>query len=196
MILYLGIIIFSMATICLLNILFQSSFYLERGVWGLILVVIVAVIIVFAIDMLISAFVTVLPTRFFKCFERVHKWEKRFYEKLGIRKWKDYVPIGKGPLFVGMSKSKIEDTSDLGYLLKLRKECFKAEVMHFISIFCGFLLLVLLPLKYALIISLPVAVVNAFLQTLPFFIQRYNLPKLDVLIKRAERNLEKKVKKD
>lgn len=195
MILYLGIIAFAMGMIVLFNALFGSACYCERGLIGLMLVVVLAVIIVFTIDMLISALVTVLPTRCFGCFEKVHKWEKRFYEKLGIKKWKDYVPVGRGPLFMGMDKAKIHSPSDLGYLLKLRKECFRAEVMHFFSIFIGFVIIVLLPLNYALTISLPVAVVNAILQTLPFFVQRYNLPKLDVLIKRTERNIERENKK-
>lgn len=196
MILYFGVVAVAMALICFFNVVLGGTCYVGRGFWGLLLVVTVAVFVVFTIDMLVSALVTILPNKCFGGFEKVHKWEKRFYEKLGIRKWKDYVPIGKGPLFIGMDKSQIANTCDMGYLLKLRKECFKAEVMHFVSIFMGFLIVVLLPLKYALTISLPVALVNAVLQYLPFCIQRYNLPKLDILIKRAERNLERGAKKN
>lgn len=191
MILYLGIIAVSMVLIFAFNAGLGSVCYVERGLWGLALVIVVAVVVVFVIDMLVSAIVSVLPPKMFGVFERVYKWERHFYEKIGVRKWKDYVPIGKGPLFLGMNKSKIADRCDIGYLLKLKKECFRAEVMHFLSIFVGFLIIVFLPLEYLWVISLPVAIVNAFLQTLPFIIQRYNLPKLDILIKRAERNARK-----
>ena len=45
----------------------------------------------------------------------------------------------------------------------------------------------LFPLKYALVIGIPVAVVNLILNILPTMILRYNVPKLTVVLKRLER---------
>jgi len=59
----------------------------------------------------------------------------------------------------------------------------------------GFLVIFILPLKYALRIGLPVAIVGFVLNLLPVFILRYNLPKLAIAYKRAKR-LEERGKKD
>jgi hypothetical protein len=50
--------------------------------------------------------------------------------------------------------------------------------------FAGFALILIYPLKYVLVVSLPIILVNMFLQSLPFMVQRYNLPKLEILLKR------------
>lgn len=190
MILYLSIIFISMFLICLFNSVFNSICFVEQGLLNLIVIVGLGVVIVFVIDLIVSIIVTILPPKTFFMFNKIYKWEKRFYEKLGIKKWKDLVPIGKGPIGVGMDKSKIQNPNDINFLNKLINECFKAEVMHFLSIFMGFLLIIIYPLNYALTISLPIAMVNMVLQALVCMVQRYNLPKLQILLKRSSRNFQ------
>ena len=187
MILYICIIAISMVLICFFNSIFHSICFVEHGLLNLILIVGLAVVIEFLIDLIISGLVSIFPAKTYVGFKKKYKWEKKFYEKLGVKVWKDYVPIGKGPLLIGMDKSKIEKPNDINFLHKLMDECLRAEVMHFLSMFLGFFLILIFPIKYALIISLPVAIVNMFLQLLPFIVQRYNLPKLEVLLERNRR---------
>lgn len=194
MITYLIIIAVCTALICTLNCLLGSVCFVEMGTGKTILIVVLCVAGEFVIDLIVSLMVTLLPTKVFKPFRKIYSFEKGFYESLGIKKWKDYLPIGKGPLFIGMDKSHIDSTSS-EYLSRLIEECFRAEVMHFLSIFAGYLIIFMFPLKYSLIISLPVAVVNMCLQYPTFIVQRYNLPKLDILYRRSIRNEERSLTK-
>lgn len=194
MITYLIIIAICSSIICVLNCVCGSACFVERGVGGTILIVLLCVLAAFVIDAIVSLFVTLLPSKIFKPFRKIYSFEKKLYEILGIKKWKDYLPIGKGPLFLGMDKSHIDNNSSV-YLKRLIEECFRAEVMHFYSIFIGYFVILLFPSSYALSICLPVAIVNMLLQYPTFMVQRYNLPKLDILLKRAVRNEERSLTK-
>ena len=176
-----------MILIVLSNVIFRSSYYLNEGVLSLINIVCMAVIFAFIIDMIVSAIVMVLPSGINKPFRKVYKWEKNFYNKLKIKSWKDYIPIGRGPIFIGMKKDSVYNPKDLHYLHKLIDECYRAEIMHLISMFMGFGVLLILPKEVMLIVSLPVCIVNMFLQYLPFIVQRYNIPKLELLYERNMR---------
>ena len=87
----------------------------------------------------------------------------------------------------GFSKKHIKDPNDPEYIKTFIVECNKGTVEHFVSIFAGFLCIFIFPLKYALVIGVPVAIINVILNILPIFILRYNIPKLKVVLKRAER---------
>jgi len=52
----------------------------------------------------------------------------------------------------------------------------------------GFLVIFILPFKYFIKIGLWVSIVNVILNILPTMILRYNIPKLTVALKRAEKN--------
>lgn len=190
MITYCVIIAICTAIICILNCVCDSVCLLENGASKTVGLILLCVVAEFGIDLIVSLIVTLLPARVFSPFEKIYSFEKRFYEKLGIKKWKDYLPIGKGPLFIGMNKSRVE-SNNTQYLQKLIMECFKAEIMHFFSMFAGFLVILIFPLKYAFTIPLPVAIVNMCLQYPTFIVQRYNLPKLKTLLKRNLRNFER-----
>lgn len=190
MITYIVIITICTAIICVFNCVCGSVCFLANGTLKTTGIVLLCVVAEFGIDLIVSLIVTLLPAKVFSPFEKIYSFEKRFYEKLGIRRWKDYLPIGKGPLFIGMDKSRV-DSNDTQYLQRLIGECFKAEIMHFFSMFAGFLVILIFPLQYALTISLPVAIVNLCLQYPTFIVQRYNLPKLKILLKRNLRNVER-----
>lgn len=198
MILYIIIILICMFLIILANSIFGSICMLEHGLLGLSLIVCFGVAIEFIIDLIISALVYVFPIKCYKPFQKTYKWEKKFYDKLKIKSWKEKIPVGKGPLGLGINKNSLENTNDLSYLQKFIDECVRAEVMHFVSMFVGFVIIIILPLKFALIISLPIAIVNMILQMLPFMVQRYNIPKLQILHRRntllQERAKEKELK--
>ena len=65
-----------------------------------------------------------------------------------------------------------------------------------LGVFAGFLVIFILPLKYALRIGVPVACVSALLCILPTMILRYNIPKLMVAYERAKRTIALKEKQE
>lgn len=177
-------ILISSLFICGINLIF-SPLQLK----SIFLTTIISIIIVYLIDLVVSAIVMFLPKKIFNAKNKTFKvfpWEKNFYEKLKIRAWKDLIPIGKGPLGLGLRKDRLIEKNNLDYLNRFLTESCRAETMHFYSIFLGFLVVFLS--KGYLSITLPVALVNAFLQILPFMVQRYLRPKLLKALIRAEKN--------
>ena len=63
----------------------------------------------------------------------------------------------------------------------------KGVVVHIGGMILGFLVIFIFPLKYALVIGLPIAIVNVFLNILSTMVLRYNTPKLLVAFERAKR---------
>ncbi len=117
--------------------------------------------------------------------------EKRFYEKLRIRKWKDKIPeIGH---FTGFRKNELGDTKSLVYIERFLLESRYGEVGHFFSCIVGFLIMLPLPFLPAWwwAISLPVALVNVFLNLPSLFILRYNSYKLEILYQSTKKKQER-----
>lgn len=192
MIFFIVIVIVSCIIIGTFNValcfdLFNNSILLLIGL------IILGVVIEYVIDMIVAGIVVATPKKWYN-YERfkTFKWEKRFYNFLKIKSWKDKIPIGKGPLGNGFAKDKIKDSNDVEYLERFLMDNCRAEVMHIISFFLGFLLIFIFPLQYAFCISLPIALVNALLQLMPIFVQRYTRPKLVIAYIRAVRESNKK----
>ena len=144
-----------------------------------------AVVLVILVDALVATVCRLLPA---KCANHERKIytvsvrEKKFYEKLKIRKWKDKVPeIGH---FTGFRKNKIADPKSVEYLDRFLLEACYGELGHFLSLFLGFAILLFFPLTGIwLAVSIPVAVVNFLLNLPSLFILRYNSYKLEILRK-------------
>lgn len=184
MILYILIVLICVLLIMGANILSGVSFALAvSGTLG-------GISIVFLLDLIVAAIVMMLPKKFFNPYSKKFKtyaWEKKFYLKLRIKAWKDYIPKGNGIFGLGLRKDKVENPSSPEYLISFLIENCRAETMHAISAFAGFLIILFFPLQ-ALSISLPIAFVNFLLQLLPVMVQRYLRPKLICAYERAERN--------
>lgn len=184
MILYISIILIAMTLISVANIIFTSI-----NMWYIISMVTITTIFQFAIDGLFAFIVNKLPNKWFgmnkKCFNVSNKTQ-RFYEKLGIRKWKDRVWELGG--LSGFSKSKLNQPTNPEYIEQFIIESNKGIVTHRLGYVLGFLGIFIFPLKYALGIGIPVALVNLVLNILPTMILRYNVPKLKILHKRLTRN--------
>ena len=144
-----------------------------------------AVVVVILVDAIVATVSRLLPE---KCARHdlkiftVKAKEKKFYEKLKIRKWKDKVPeIGQ---FTGFRKNKIVDPKSVEYLDRFLLEACYGEIGHFFSVFFGFLILLLFPISTIWFsVSIPVAIINAFLNLPSLFILRYNCYKLEILRK-------------
>ena len=192
MILTFSVIFCAVVLICSFDIIVLSP---SMGVspWFFVFAVIISVIYQFAIDGVFAFIVSKCPNKWFenKKFFEVSKKEQRFYEKLGIRSWKDKVWELGG--LGGFSKSKIADPSDPEYSKRFLVESYKGEIDHIIGMFVGFTAIFLFPLKFAWYVGVPVAIVNMVLNYMPIMILRYNTPKLMVLYKRAVRNSQKNI---
>ena len=187
MILYLSIIIVANIIIDVFNMVFGTA-----AVWAVILMTLATTVFEFAIDGLFAIIVNKLPNKWFdmdKKHFQVSKRCQKFYEKLKIKKWKDKVWELGG--LGGFRKNKINEPDNPEYIRRFIIESNKGIVTHRIGYFVGFLGMLLFPLKYALVIGLPVAIVNLFLNILPTMVLRYNIPKLHTAHKRLTRNQNK-----
>lgn len=191
--LYYLFILICMAIISVVDIFLISAVTETAGyVIGFVCLSTVAVIV---IDLIFAGIVRwLLPAKLFspdkKSFS-AGKGECRFYEKLGIKKWKDKIPeLGK---LTNFRKNKIRDPKNNEYVARYIKEANYGVSVHIACIIFG-LTVVFVNLKYWYCIGVPVAVVNAVYNALSLFILRYNLPKLHTLYKLNERRerLEKK----
>lgn len=133
----------------------------------------------FTIDLLLAILIRWLPENAFSPEKRIFtifNFEKTFYEKMGIKKYKDRVPeLGK---FSGLSKRRIESPKSPEYVFRYMRECCYGEVIHFASVLIGFAAMFCCPAALWLSVGLPVVIVNALLCYLPFTVLRYNRKKL------------------
>ena len=182
-----SVIVISMVIVGSLDIIIAAPI-MGVSPWFFVFAIVVSVAYQFAIDGLFAFIVSKLPNKWFenKKFFNVSKKEQRFYEKLGIRSWKDKVWELGG--LGGFSKSKIVDPKDPEYSKRFLIESYKGEIDHIIGMFVGFSVIFLFPLKFAFLVGVPVGIVNMVLNYMPVMILRYNTPKLEVLHKRALRN--------
>lgn len=180
MILYLTIITVCVAIIAtVVNLIYTMDFLVVLGYTAL------AVVVVILIDILLATIARLLPK---KCARHdaklytVSAKEKKFYEKIKIRKWKDFVPeIGH---FTGFRKNKIVDPKSVEYLDRFLLETCYGELGHLFCVFFGFAILLLFPITDIwFAIAVPVAIVNVFLNVPSIFILRYNSYKLEILRK-------------
>lgn len=185
--LYLSVIFMAMVIVSVFNIVFETA-----SVWFIILAVVATTVFQFAIDGLFAFIINKFPDKWFnenkKCFI-VSKRTQKFYEKLQIKKWKDDIWELGG--LGGFRKNKLQSTNDPEYFKQFIIECNKGVVTHRIGYLVGFLGIFLFPLKYAMIIGVPIACVNLVLNILPTMVLRYNTPKLMTVYKRLTRNVEK-----
>ena len=190
MILYLTIITICVAIIStIVTLIYEANFLAVLGYTAL------AVVVVIAVDAIVSTIARLLPKKCAQHDKKVYTVsakEKKFYEKLKIRKWKDFVPeIGH---FTGFRKNKIADPKSVEYLDRFLLEVCYGEIGHFFSLFLGFLILLMFPLTNMWwAVSIPVAIINIFLNLPSLFILRYNSYKLVILRKS---NLKKQVREE
>lgn len=188
MVLYLSLIFIAMAIIATFNIIFTST-----SAWFIIFAVVITTVFQFAIDGLFAIIINKMPDKWFaidnKHYHVSKRWQE-FYEKLKIRKWKDKVWELGG--LGGFRKNKLSQPNNSKYIEKFIIESHKGILTHRLGYFLGLLGIFILPLKYALGIGIPIAIVNLILNALPVMILRYNIPKLKLLHKRLKRSEETK----
>lgn len=115
----------------------------------------------------------------------VSKKEAKFYEKLGIKKWKDKAVPELGAS-AGFSKKNLQGT-ELEYLARFLRETCQGEALHLSGAVLAFLFLAIYPVREWYYV-LPILVVNFFINILPCMIQRYNRYRLATVYKFKSRH--------
>lgn len=189
MALLLWIVIPAVILVACVDIIFVAP---SMGVapWFFIVAVLASTVYQVAVDGLFALLCNKIPAKWVKDkkFFEVSKKEQRFYEKLGIRVWKDKV-LELGGLG-GFSKSKVDDPNNPEYIERFLIESYKGEIDHIMGMIAGFTVIFIFPLRFAWFVGVPVAIVNVAVNMMSTMILRYNTPKLKTLHKRALRNRE------
>ena len=199
MIIYLIIILASTVIIALPNVLLRPG----GEPWYMYLIMTVAAVAAsFLIDALVALVGRRLPKRWMNPNKKIFTTSKKeiaFYEKIGVRKWKDKIPELGG--FTSFHKNKLSDPWNNEYVERYMLEACYGVIIHLFSPFFGFLIILLDYKMYTgwswmwLTIMLPIAIVNGILILLPAFILKYNLPKLKMLWDINMKNKKKKEEK-
>lgn len=162
--------------IILLNILFNKF---ELSLLYIILASVLGAIAVIAIDGVFAFIIRRLPEKWFsydKKIWNVSKAECNFYEKLGIKLWKDKIlELG---VFTSFSKKTIANPDSKEYMERFILESNYGAIIHIANAIFGFLVIFCFPLKLVFCFGLPISIVNAILSLLPYMILRYNIPRL------------------
>ncbi len=167
---------FYILIIILANLLiagFWDLFEPGRG-WFYLLISMGATVTVIALDGLEAFLIRRLPERWFRAgvpLFQVKERERKFLRRLGIRRWKRFVPELGG--FTGFHKDRVRDPKDPVYLARFLLESNYGVAIHLVNAFSGYLL-VLFPWCGGPGIALPVAAVNMVLNLLPTALLRYN----------------------
>lgn len=187
MILYLFIIFISAFFICLFNILFGLSL-LNCQWWFVIIAVAVGIVYEFVVDLFVAIIIKKSPNKWYSPDKRVFNvpaWYKKFAQILGVKCWKDKIwELGSAG---GFSKREIKDPRNIEYIEQFLIEINKGIITHYLILPVGFTLLLVFPTNYILPITLPIAIVNMFLNLLPIVVLKYNYPKLKAVFKRLNR---------
>ena len=179
---YLNLILASMAIIAVANILCGGS------ALPVILATLLLTGAVIAVDGVFAFLIRRLPERWFS-FERrllaVGPRESALYRALGVKHWKRIVPdLG---CFTGFRKQHLDEPSSPAYTGRYLLEAAYGIVIHAVNIPTGFLILPILP-AYAWTVALPVACVNLVLSLLPLMLLRSNFP---LLVRLHRRNMKR-----
>lgn len=191
---YLTIIGVATAIVAAANALFLP---VEFSPLWLIVITVAFVLGAFALDAVIACVTRLFPKKIFDCKRKrfvVSDREKKAYDRLKIKAWKDKIPE-TGALLKIFDKTKVENPEDPAYLALFLRETAYAEVMHLYSAPLGFLLLLLAPGVMKWTIALPVIMVNFCLQIPPVLVQRYNRHRIAKLYAFQLRKQEKKAAK-
>lgn len=131
------------------------------------------------IDGVVALIIRLLPKSLFQPDKKAFRVSERkinFYKKLGVKKWKEKVPdLGQ---FANFKKNKIENPFSIKYMHRFLVENCYGDMIHIVSAFMGFLIVLFPPLNVSFTIAFPIALINFVINYMPMMIQRYNRPKL------------------
>lgn len=188
---YLAVMTVGTVLIACVNIIFS----LAPSWYYAVVASVFSTLLAFLLDALVALLVHLVPNRIFRADSaryHVSEREARFYERLGVKRWKDKVWELGG--MGGFSKKNLNAPLSVSYVERFLIESHKGVLTHRISYFAGFLTMPALAGACAYTIAFPVALVNLYLNILPTIVLRYNTPRLLSLYGRLKRKQEKKEK--
>lgn len=124
-----------------------------------------------------------------KCFNKDSKFympsakQCKFYEKLGVKKWKDKT-LEMGFLN-GFRKNKIENETQ--HIERFILENKKGYLTHFVSVVASILSIFTLPIRFWIPLGLPIIITSVILNVIPMIILKYNMPRLKTLLRFNQR---------
>ena len=165
--------------------------------WHTLLNYLLTLLIIPGVTFLLAFLFGLLPNSFYNPFKKmfkVYKWEAKFNEIIGVRKFKERIPeVGKA--LTGFDKSKVDNPNDPEYLYMFLTENTKGSFLHAISIIWGFISII--PLYFifrdyfVLSMAIPGICINTFYHYLPLVTLRYLRPRLiklyNISLKKKER---------
>ena len=116
---------------------------------------------------------------------QVSKKEKKFYQSIKIKSWKDKIPELGG--FTSFHKNQLSSQHDIEYLKRFIIESNYGVIIHIENALLGFLIF-LIPLCKAPSIWIPIFAVNFVLSMLPVFVLRYVTYTLNRLYEKQLKN--------
>lgn len=187
MLLYGIIIIICMAIIATLNAFFNT---MNEPWYYYVIATVIFTVAVIVLDGIVAGIARAMPKKWFdpnKKFFTANKKILNFYQKIGVKKWKDHIPeLGQ---FTGFHKNHVAEPGSPEYVSRFMLEAAYGIGGHFWS----------MPLSYLIIfidfrmwngssnlwltVAIPVAFVSMVLNYLPYAVLRFNLPKLKALYK-------------
>lgn len=179
--LYILIIVIMMALIAIANIIFNPMYDWYVYVVAVVIFTISSILL----DGVVALIIRKMNEKYFDYHKKIFNASPkriRFYDSLGIKKWKDKVlELG---MFTNFRKNKIDNPKDPMYIRQYILEACYGVIIHYVSIPASFLILLLDYNMYIgesnlfLTVALPVALVNVVLIGAPALVLRYNLVKL------------------
>lgn len=153
MLFYLFITLIVDVAFILINLGINHLIY-NLSVVYIVLSILLGTIIVYLMDFVVFGLIYILPDKWFKKdlnFYKASEQQKQFYKKLGIKK-KDWISMGEN-------------------IIAKKKKAFWA---HIFATILGFLIMLVFPIEYWFIISVPIALMNFVLNGIPIMAIKYN----------------------
>lgn len=169
------ILVISISTVIIILSNFFGSGNLElNNLLHLSIDTVIGVIAVITWDGLMAFLIRrALPMSWFspgKKIFNVSKKEKKFYQSIKIKSWKDKIPELGG--FTSFHKNELSSSNDVEYLKRFIIESNYGVVIHIENALLGFMIF-LIPMCSAPSIWIPIFAVNLVLSMLPVFVLRY-----------------------
>ena len=147
-------------------------------------------------------FTMLMPKKIYNPDSSIFKeasFEKNMYDKLKVKKWKDYVPQFLRIDNIDDAKEDNVDVQNPEYLEFFISETCRAEMVHFFYVafvIVMFVLLLVINTALALKFGIAFAVVWILFNMASILIQRFNRPRLQELLKKVKANKKPKDNED
>lgn len=186
--------------LCAVIFVYVNNLFIFNGIltlWTITWICVVAIGGMIAINGIIAIICCkIMPNSWFNPKFKIYTASKReckFYERIGIKKWKD--KTAEYGRLNNFSKNKITEPDNPEYIQRFILENNKGFLTHLVSAILSFPAIFILPMRFWIPMALPIAITSFILNVIPIMILRYNMPRLQIMLVYAERRAAKQDKK-